>query len=673
MAGRKSKYSLEKPMNNTKIWTVAVYIRLSQEDSDNGEDKLESNSITSQKALLQEFIEEHDDLIVYDTYVDDGYTGTDFNRPGFQRLLEDMRKGNINCVLVKDLSRLGRNYIEVGNYIEQIFPLFNIRFIAINDSVDSFKNPTSTNTILVPFKNLINDEYCRDTSIKIRTALNGRKRKGEFVGAFPSYGYVKSQEDSHKLIIDKESAEIVKKIFEWKVKEGIGNLSICHRLNDMGILNPTGYKKKKLNQNYNNVKIKQEDYSWCPSTVRNILKNDIYIGNVTQGKRRVKSYKIHKVEQVPEEEWITVENMHEPIIDRELFERAQDMRKRDMRVQNNGSLSMWAGILKCADCGRAMHKKYCRNKNGTVYEYYICGTYRKKSSKLCTKHTIKVEELEQAVLQAIKLHIELLVDIENLLEQIDKSNSKKLANENMQNIKQDKKIEIEKLNNLKRGLYEDWKNEYITKEEYLEYKQKYEQDVEKVKAIIANLDNQREKQEEIVSENSLWIENFKSQKNIMQLDRNIIVELVDYIDVYENRKIAIHFKFMDELNRIIEYIGDKNRGSLFEREDVQCGDKIYQAGGVAAPVGGQIFSEILPYLEVSQGNQDEIQQVEQVQIPNIEGLNINEAEKIIKELGLEISIENASEDLDKENIKVSGQIPVEGVSVNKGSKVYITY
>ena len=178
MAGRKSKYSSENSNANAlKIWSVAEYIRLSQEDSDNGEDKQESNSITSQKALLNEFVEENDDLIVYDCYVDDGFSGTDFNRPGFQRLLEDMRKGNINCVLVKDLSRLGRNYIEVGNYIEQIFPLFNVRFIAINDSVDSFKNPTSTNTILVPFKNLINDEYCRDTSIKIRSALNGRKRK----------------------------------------------------------------------------------------------------------------------------------------------------------------------------------------------------------------------------------------------------------------------------------------------------------------------------------------------------------------------------------------------------------------------------------------------------------------------------------------------------------------
>ena len=178
MAGRKSKYySEDSNTNKSKSWSVAIYIRLSQEDSDNGEDKQESNSVTSQKALLNEFVNEHIDLNIYDTYVDDGYTGTDFNRPGFQKLLEDMRSGNINCVLVKDLSRLGRNYIEVGNYIEQIFPLFNVRFIAINDNVDSFINPTSTNTILVPFKNLINDEYARDTSIKIKSALNGRKKK----------------------------------------------------------------------------------------------------------------------------------------------------------------------------------------------------------------------------------------------------------------------------------------------------------------------------------------------------------------------------------------------------------------------------------------------------------------------------------------------------------------
>lgn len=314
----------------------------------------------------------------------------------------------------------------------------------------------------------------------------------------------------------------------------------------MGILNPTGYKKKRLNQNYNNSKIMQEDYSWCPSTVRNILKNDIYIGNITQGKRKVKSYKVHKIEQVPEEDWITVENMHEPIIDKVLFEKAQKMRKVDTRVQNNGSLSMWAGILKCADCGRSMHKKSCRNKSGFVYEYYICGTYRKKSNKLCTKHTLKVEELENAVLEAIKLHIDMFADIKQILGHINKSNVQKLSNNNIENIKKQKKIEIDKLNNLKRYLYEDWKNKYITKNEYLEYKQKYEYDINKIKKELINLDNQKENQEEVICQNSKWVENLRIYKNITKLDRDIITELIDYIEVHENKRITIHFKFMNE-------------------------------------------------------------------------------------------------------------------------------
>ena len=372
------------------------------------------------------------------------------------------------------------------------------------------------------------------------------KRSGEFVGAFPAYGYIKSEENNHKLIIDKESAEIVRKIFEWKVYEGIGNMAICHRLNDMGVLNPTGYKKKKLNQNYNNSILMKEDYSWCPSTVRNILKNDIYIGNITQGKRRVKSYKVHKIEQVPEDEWIRVENMHEPIIDKDLFEKAQEMRKVDTRVQNNGYLSMWAGVLKCADCGRAMHKKYCKNKKGTIYEYYICGTYRKKSNKLCTKHTLKLEELERSVLEAIKWNIELFIDTENILEQISKLKIKQLAKDNIASIKYEKEKEIEKISNLKRGLYEDWKNKYITKDEYIEYKQIYENDIEELKTIIVNLEKQKERKEEIIDSNSQWIENFKKNKNISKLDREIITELIDYIDVYENKKIKIHFKFINK-------------------------------------------------------------------------------------------------------------------------------
>ena len=555
MAGRKSKYSSNENITNKKIWSVALYIRLSQEDSDNGEDKLESNSVTSQKTLLNEFIEERDDLIVYDTYIDDGFTGTDFNRPSFQRLLEDMRNGNINCVIVKDLSRLGRNYIEVGNYIEQVFPLFNIRFIAINDFVDSFKNPQSTNTILVPFKNLINDEYCRDTSIKIRTSLNGKKKKGEFIGAFPSYGYIKDPQDKHKLIIDEIAADIVRKIFHWNVNEGLGKIAICHRLNDLGILNPTGHKKLELRQNYNNFGIQDNTYTWTPSTVRNILNNEVYIGNTVQGKRRTKSYKIHKVEAVPKEEWVRVENTHESIIDRETFEKAQELSRKDTRVSpKKGELSIFAGLLKCIDCGHAMNKKSSTNKSGSKYEYYICSTYRKKSNNLCTKHSIKIENLERAVLQSINLHINLLINTEEIIKQINKSSYTNKRNENIENMLINKQNEISKISNFKRTLYEDWKNGDITREEYLEYKLKYENDIERLKQNIERLENEKEKCEKQGKTQNEWIEKFRTQKGITELSRDIMMELIDCIYVHENGDITIKFKFEDEFKRCLEYI-----------------------------------------------------------------------------------------------------------------------
>ena len=396
------------------------------------------------------------------------------------------------------------------------------------------------------------------------------KRSGEFIGAFPSYGYIKDPNDTHKLIIDEEAARIVKKIFEWKVNDGMGNLSICHKLNEMGILNPTGYKRKMLNQNYNNSKILQEDYSWCPSTVRNILKNDVYIGNITQGKRKVKSYKIHKVEQVPKEQWITVKNMHEAIIDEELFYKAQSLNKVDTRVQNNGVLSIWAGILKCADCERAMHKKYCINKNGKRYEYYICGTYRKKSKQLCTKHTIKEEILEEIVLQTIRLHIDLLVDVNKILEDNINKKMEEVENEKIEKIKKTNKDEVEKVKELKKGLYEDWKNDYITKDEYVEYKKKYEKEIEKINGILNNLDKQENKKENIRILNKKWIENFEMSGNINKLDRDIIMELIDFIEIYENKKMTIHFKFMDEINEFIDDEKNKKEIDLIKKVNLSA-------------------------------------------------------------------------------------------------------
>ena len=539
MAGRKSKFFVENNIKELK-WNVGIYIRLSQEDEDNNGDKKESNSITNQKLLLEEYILDKKELYIFDTYIDDGYTGTNFERPGFQKMLDDIKKEKINCIIVKDLSRLGRNYIEVGNYIEKIFPMLNVRFISVNDNIDSYKNPSSVNTIIVPFKNLINDEYCRDTSMKIVSSLNGKKRKGEFVGAFPSYGYIKSKTDKHKLIVDDEAAEIVRMIFKWNVEDCLGKVAICKKLNELGILNPTGHKKIELHQNYNN---KGNDYTWTPSTIRNILKNEIYIGNTVQGKRKVKSYKIHKMENVPQEQWIKVENTHEAIISKELFERAQMLGKKDVRMNNDGEVSKWAGILKCGDCKKAMNKKISRNGYGKKYEYYICSTYRQKSSKMCSLHKIRIEKLEEAVKNEINNQLGKCKKINEIIETLQKENEIIKKKQTIEEHIIKKKMKIEKINKLKLELYEDWKNEDITKEEYKEYKQKYEFELSNIKRSIEKIEEEMKLQIENLEIKNRWINEFKKNKKIEKLTREVIETFIEKIYIFENNRMQIIFKF----------------------------------------------------------------------------------------------------------------------------------
>ncbi len=285
-------------------------------------------------------------------------------------------------------------------------------------------------------------------------------------------------------------------------------------------------------------------------------------GTTVQGKRRAKSYKIHKIENVPKEEWIRVEGTHEPIIDKETFEKAQELSKKDTKVsQRTKELSMWAGFLKCADCERAMNKKSSTNKNGRKYEYYICSTYRKKSNKLCTKHTIKEEILEKAVTQAINLHIDLLTNTEEMIKQIKQSSFQNLKNENIENMIKIKRIELSKILNFKRTLYEDWKNEDITRDEYIEYKQKYENDVERLNQNIESLEIEKQKYKIQNTTNNEWIEKFRKKKGITELSRDIMMELVDYIYVQENGNITIKFKFEDEFKRCLEYI-ENNKNAL---------------------------------------------------------------------------------------------------------------
>ena len=549
---RQSKYLETRKTNTEYLYKAALYIRLSVEDGD----KEESNSVTNQRILLNDFLNDNPDIELYDTYIDDGFSGTDFARPGFEKLLEDLYSKKFNTVIVKDLSRLGRNYIEVGNYIEKIFPLFNIRFIAINDQIDSIKNPDSVNSVIVPFKNLINDEYCRDISNKIKAVLNVKMKKGEYVGAYAPYGYLKDPEDIHHLIIDEEAAKVVKLIYELTLN-GLGRTAIAKKLNELGILNPTGHRAEELKMRIPVAEDKRNiKYSWCSTTVRQILKNAMYCGDTIQHKGKLISYKIHKRVLLPEEEWVVVKNTHEAIIDRETFDKVQkEILGRDTKMNSDGKISIFAGHIKCADCERAMSKKVASKYKGKAREYYhyMCSAYMRSGGTKCSKHTIRNDELEQAVLESIKIQIGLISDIKRIKSEIENStlldNRKHLIEKNIGKCEEQLVIKRK----LRKDSYEDWKLGNISEEEYNEYTKEYSSQIRKIEDNIDNYYKELKDLEQASMESD-WIEHFMKYKNINSLSRELIDSLIDNIYVYENKKIKIKFKYEDEYNYLIDFI-----------------------------------------------------------------------------------------------------------------------
>ena len=549
-----------------KIWTVALYVRLSVEDGD----KVESNSVVNQKQLLSDFLKENLNFNLYDFYVDDGYSGTDFERPAFKRLLEDMRNKKFNTIIVKDLSRLGRNYIEVGNYIEQIFPLFNIRFIAINDNIDSFKDPASVNNVIVPFKNLINDEYCRDISNKIRSVLTMKKRRGEYVSAFTPYGYIKDPKDVHHLIIDEDAARVVRMIYQWSL-EGCGRKKIAKKLNAMGILNPLGHKRLELNKKVGGKSKKDGklSYAWDMTVLQRILEDQTYCGDTVQNRGKLISYKVHKHIKNPREEWIIVKDTHEAIIDRDTWEKVQDaINCRDTRVCKTGYLTYFAGHIKCADCGRAM----CKNPSGYYkgkprpYYYYVCSTYKQRSIDLCTSHNIRNTILEESVLEAIKLQVNLIVDFEKTLNDIKQISNIDYRIETMNDRIKRLNQKLEKQKQLRKMTYEDWKLGNISEDEYKEYSESYTNSINQIQENIENIKEELSKFEKN-DDNIVWINKFTKYKNITKLSKEVVDELIDDIYVHEGKEITIKFKYEDEYKKAIEYIKRNENITLLRNEE----------------------------------------------------------------------------------------------------------
>ena len=539
---------------DAKQWKAADYARISREDGD----KEESDSIGTQFDIIDDYIAHNDDITFVDRYSDDGWSGTNFDRPDFMRLMEDIKKGKINCVIVKDLSRLGRNYILVGQYLEMIFPMLNIRFISVNDRIDSIKDPASINNALVSFKNVMNDEYCRDISNKVRSSLDRKRSKGEFIGSFASYGYIKDPDDHHHLIVDPVAAEVVKNIFDWFL-QGMSIIGIAKRLNHMGIPNPSAYKRQ-CGLNYKHP-AGQLDSAWPDSSVKRVLKNRLYVGDMVQNKNRTKGYKVQVSVTVPEENWVIVPNMHEAIIDREKFETVQQLLMRDTRTSPGiNHVSIFAGYIRCADCLRAMGKKSVAQSYGK-YHYYVCQTFRKAGRNLCTKHTIREKQLYDAVLATIQSQIDLAVSMDQLVNDLKSQNVRAAKSSRLEKMLQLKEDEYEKVSRCRIDLYPDWKAGVLSKDEYLSLKAKIGEQLEQIEIAIANIKEEISKyQSAPVSENR-FISSFLRYRNIQVLTREVIVELIEMIYVHEGGTITIQFKYQDEYQRLLDLIDEQGLAS----------------------------------------------------------------------------------------------------------------
>ena len=501
------------------------------------------------------YIQSHSELSETHEYVDDGWSGTNFNRPGFMEMLRDVRSGSINCVIVKDLSRFGRNYIEVGQYLEMVFPMLNVRFISINDNIDSVANPDSLNNAIVPFKNIMNDEYCRDISNKVRSVLTNKRKQGKFIGSFASYGYMKDPNDHNHLIVDEEAAPVVRDIFSWFLS-GMGVITIAKKLNEQGVLNPSAYKRYK-GMKYHHPRQDMNDTLWPDSSVKRILRNRLYVGDMVQGKNKTRSYKLKASVNIPEDQWIVVENTHEAIIDRETFDKVQEIFSRSFRTPPHAPRCyVLSGYVRCADCKRAMNRKLISQPYAD-YGYYVCSTFKKMNQGACTKHTIRSDKLEDAVLATLKAHIALAVSLDEAIASLKTGKERTGTSVRLERMLEEKRREVASIEDCKLELYPDWKSGVINREEYEALKIRFDKQIKTLQAEADRINRELDAYRSESPEQNPFLTYFLAHRNIEKLTREVVVELIDMIYVHEGGEITIKFKYQDEYLRLLDFLQEK--------------------------------------------------------------------------------------------------------------------
>jgi len=515
--------------NINTIYNVGIYIRLSREDDDK---QMTSESIINQKSLLLQYVKENN-LRVYDIYIDDGYSGTNFNRPDFNRLLNDIELGKINMVITKDMSRLGRDYIGTGNLIEKYFPEHNVRYIAVTDNIDTFLD--SSNNDIAPFKAIMNDMYAKDISKKIKSSLKAKQKEGKFVGGRTPFGYNQDPNDKNHLVINEEQALVVKRIFDMCL-EGLSFFKIAKQLTNEGVKTPAQYYSFEWKSNYN---LKYGE--WHSKTIRDILTNQMYIGDMVQNRRSKVNYKVKKVIRNNPKDYIIVENTHDPIIDKETFYEVQKRIPKNVGRNEKKENHLLDGLLYCGDCGHRISTQARRKKDNRCYT--ICNYYRTyMKQKLCTVHSNNYDELEKIIINSLtdmclkylnkdRIERNILSD----LDEDDKVNNKKEFEILTKDIKQ--------INDNLDIIYIDRLNKKITREQFERVKVKLENELNVKQKRYNELNNNINDNLNEDSKNKMINEYINKFLSMNEPNRELIISLIDRIDIYEDKKIDIKVTF----------------------------------------------------------------------------------------------------------------------------------
>lgn len=568
---RKSRKNVNQKVDSTIVTAsytmTGIYVRLSIENSGKDDD---GDSIENQTSICKEYVEEHPDLKLYDIYEDNGKKGTNFDRPEFNRLMDDIRAGKVKCVLVKDLSRFGRDYIKAGEYLEKIFPFLRVRFISITDGYDSLTAGDAEGALMIPLKNMINDVYAKDISRKIITSFRARQEKGEYLPAFPPYGYVKSKTKAYRYEVDEEVSPYVRMIFEWKAA-GVSHSEICKRLNDMGAVTPA---RRKVELGIWHAE-KYKHTIWHGRTIIDIMKNATYTGTLVYGRMPKSLYQGIKCHRAEPDEWRCIPDAHEAIVSQELFDKVQKIfDERSERMQKKWAeskqvrdkiVNLFVKRIYCGDCGKRMRfvkgNNALRDKN-FYYTNYVCGGYLDSGYRNCTRHSIRYQDVVDAVFAAMQVQMEYALNQEKMMQKLrGTAKERNLIDQYVAKVNYLTQ-ELKKVNSRREGLFESFAEGILDEADYQYAKKSYDEEYASLEKQLSEAKSRKKELDGVLTANNEWLQAMHKVEDATELDQDLVNALVKKVLIYEDNRVEVEFKFREQKDVLDRIFREMKKGAV---------------------------------------------------------------------------------------------------------------